>query len=320
MSGHGGGAHAGGAHGGGEHGGGEHGGAHGAAEVAVDVGAVVGLVLVVLLLVGYLAGAARLRTHGPRGWSGWRTASFTVGALLVGAALVPWPAGVLGGGARAHMAQHLLLGMAAPLALVLGAPVRVLLGAVPRARRPVARVLRTPALHVVSHPGVAALLHVGGLWVLYLTPLYAWSLAEPAVHHAVRLHFVAAGSLFAWALVGPDPAPGRPSLRVRAVVLVVAAAAHGVLAKLLYARAPALPPGAPHGVAETEQAAQWMYYGGDIAEVLLVVALCTQWYRRGARAGAHPAGTVTWPRASAGRRERTSGLTARGVTRAAGRP
>ncbi|MBB2921354.1 putative membrane protein [Cellulomonas cellasea] len=262
----------------------------GAAELVVDP-ALVGLVVVGVVVVAYLVGAARLRAHGPRGWSAGRTAAFTTGVLLVAAALAPWPDPVLGGGARAHMAQHLVLGMLAPLGLVLGAPVRLLLGAAPRARRPVARVLRLRAVHVVGHPAAAALLHVGGLWALYLTPLYARSLDVPAVHHLVQVHFLLAGYLFAWSLVGPDPAPGRASLRVRAVVLVLAAAAHGVLAKLLYARAGELPPGAPHAAAEAEQAAQWMYYGGDVAEVLLVVLLCTEWYRRGARAGAHPAGT-----------------------------
>lgn len=285
--------------------------------------AAVGVLVVGVLLVAYLVGAARLRAHGPRGWSRWRTAAFTAGALLVAAALTPAAGSLLGGGtggARGHMAQHLVLGMLAPLALVLGAPVRLLLGAVPRARRPVARVLRLRAVHVVGHPVTAALLHVGGLWVLYLTPLYARSLDVPPVHHAVQVHFVLAGYLFAWSLVGPDPAPRRPSLRVRAVVLVLAAAAHGVLAKLLYARAGALPPGASHAAADAEQAAQWMYYGGDVVEVLLVVLLGAEWYRRGARAGARPAGTGS---AVPGRVRSGTGARAgrrAGLTRAAGRP
>ncbi len=39
-------------------------------------------------------------------------------------------------------------------------------------------------------------------------------------------------------------------------------------------------------VAESiEQAARWMYYGGDLAELVLAVLLFAKWYRRGARAG-----------------------------------
>jgi putative membrane protein len=32
-----------------------------------------------------------------------------------------------------------------------------------------------------------------------------------------------------------------------------------------------------------EQAAQWMYYGGDIAEILLATALFASWYQQRGR-------------------------------------
>lgn len=52
-----------------------------------------------------------------------------------------------------------------------------------------------------------------------------------------------------------------------------------VLAKLLYAGAATLPALQGYPVARSEQAAQLMYYGGDVAEVLLAVALCAAWAR-----------------------------------------
>jgi putative membrane protein len=182
------------------------------------------------------------------------------------------------------MVQHLLLGMLGPLGLVTGAPVTLLLGASPRsAGRAVTRVLRSRVFHVVGHPVTAAALHVGGLFVLYLTPLYAVSAQQGAVHHLVHVHFLAAGYLFAWAVAGPDPAPRRPGLGVRVTVLVLAAGAHSYLGKLLYAGAGELPPGAGHSAAETEAAAQLMYYGGDVVELLLATALFWGWYRRAGR-------------------------------------
>ena len=69
----------------------------------------------------------------------------------------------------------------------------------------------------------------------------------------------------------------------RVGVLVGASAAHGYLAKLLYARAPQLPPRAGHDVAELQDAARWMYSAGDVAEIALAVALFAAWYRRGGR-------------------------------------
>ncbi len=181
------------------------------------------------------------------------------------------------------MVQHLLLGMFAPPALVLAAPGTLLLGALPVGRRGIARMLmRSRVLHVVTHPVTAAVLSVGGLFVLYLTPLHAVAAADPDVRRLVNLHILLAGVLFAWSVAGIDPAPRRPSMTTRVVVLVAAGAAHAYLAKLLYTRD-------LHGMHE---AAQLMYYGGDIAELALAVALFAGWYRRRGRL-AHPVRTVT---------------------------
>ena len=97
----------------------------------------------------------------------------------------------------------------------------------------------------------------------------------------MHLHYLAAGYLFAWSLAGPDPAPRRPGLAVRVGALLVAAAGHAVLAKYLYAQAETLPPGLTDRDPEAfRSAAQLMYYGGDLAELLLAVALFATWYHR----------------------------------------
>lgn len=177
------------------------------------------------------------------------------------------------------MVQHLLLGMYAPLGLVLGAPVSVLLGSLGRrGRRVAAAVLRSPVVHVLSHPVAAAVISTGALLALYLGPAHAL-LTHPWGHHLVALHLVLAGCLFTWSVAGPDLAPRRPSHPSRLAVLVLAAGAHAVLAKLLYAGAATLPALQGYPVARSEQAAQLMYYGGDVAEVLLAVALCAAWAR-----------------------------------------
>lgn len=256
-----------------------HGGSHGMASTAAAW--LLPVLVAIVLGAGYLTGVARLRGSGRR-WSGGRTASFLLGAVLVGAALSP---AVEAGTAVGHMAQHLLLGMFAPIALVLGAPATLLLTGLPvSARRPVAVVLRSRALHALSHVVTAAVLSVGGLYLLYLTPLYALSIRSEVVHHLLHVHFLLAGYLFAWAVAGPDPAPRRPSTAVRLAAVVVAGGFHAFLAKLLYSRAPVLPVGVGHDAAEVEAAAQLMYYGGHVADLLLLVALFAAWYRRTGRA------------------------------------
>jgi putative membrane protein len=179
------------------------------------------------------------------------------------------------------MAQHLLLGLFAPLALVLGAPVTLLLRvAAPPVRRTLGRALRSAPAHLLAHPVTAALLSTAGLAMVLLTPLYATAERHPLLHAGLHVHYLAAGYLFAWSIAGPDPAPRRPSLGVRAGTLLAAAAGHAVLAKVLYAHAGALPPGAGQDADAVRAAAQLMYYGGDAAELLLATALFAGWYRR----------------------------------------
>jgi putative membrane protein len=240
--------------------------------------------VVVLVAVGvYAVGMLAYQARRGRPWSTWRATSWLVGTSVVALALSPALDEVVTA-ARGHMAQHLLLGMLGPLGLVMGAPISLLLGSTAASvGRAVSRALRSRVVHVATHPVSAAVLHMGGLFALYLTPLYAASVEHDVVHHVVHVHFLAAGCLFAWAIAGPDPAPHRPGIGTRTVVLVLAAGAHSYLGKLLYARAGELPQGAGHSSGEMEVAAQWMYYGGDVAELLLAAALFATWYRQAGR-------------------------------------
>ncbi|WP_430499730.1 cytochrome c oxidase assembly protein [Micromonospora trifolii] len=229
---------------------------------------------VAVLAASYVLAAVR----DSRGWDHRRTASWLVGCALLAVAV--GPLAQLPDNPSGHMAQHLLLGMLAPLGLVLAAPVTLLLRvAPPPVRRAVGRLLRARPLHLLAHPVTAALLTTGGLALVLLTPLYAAAERQPVLHHAVHLHYLAAGYLFAWSLAGPDPAPHRPGLTVRVGALLATSAGHAVLAKYLYAQAETLPPGLTDRDPEAfREAAQLMYYGGDLAELLLAAALFATWY------------------------------------------
>lgn len=248
-----------------------------------------------VLITAYLVGVRRRTESLGRPWSPWRTAAWCSGALLVAAAVSPPAVAAAHADPRGHMVQHLLLGMYAPLGLVLAAPVTVLLGASSTAwRRRVGTILAARPVHVLAHPVAAALLTTGGLYVLYLTDLYAASLTNPALHVLVAAHLLASGCLFTWTLAGPDPAPGRPGLRTRALVLVLAAGAHAFLAKWLFGHAGTLQAGGHDFREAAELAARWMYYGGDGAELLLATALFATWYlarapRTAPRGAAHGA-------------------------------
>lgn len=243
------------------------------------------MVLVAVGLVGavaltYVVLAAREAT-GPRGWNPWRTAAFLAGCVVLVAGLLPGLAPYPAHDLRTHMLAHLLVGMVAPLGLVLGAPVTLALRALPvRHGRRLVRVLRSRPVVPLTHPVTGLVLTVGGLAVLHLTPLHGLAVREPAVGHLITLHFLVAGCVFTHAIAGPDPAPHRPSVPARLVVLGVAVAGHAVLSQLLYAGA------LGHVSAPVEQlrgAGSLMYYGGDVAELLLALALVGTWRPAAAR-------------------------------------
>lgn len=204
-----------------------------------------------------------------------RSGFFLGGLALLALALLPPLGPAAHADFRAHMAQHLLIGMYAPLALVLSAPVTLLLRALPPARaRLVVTVLRSRFARVLAHPLVALTLSTGSLVPLYFTPLFNASMEHPAGHWLLHAHFLLSGCLFAYVIAGPDPAPHRPGVRARLVYLGIAVAVHALVAQAMYGgflvdvHAPA---------EQVRQGAEIMYYGGDIAELLLAFALVTTW-------------------------------------------
>ncbi|MDQ0797976.1 cytochrome c oxidase assembly protein [Streptomyces sp. B1I3] len=231
----------------------------------------------VLLFAGaYLVLAHRARRRNPvQGWSRWRTAGFVAGIALLALALLPPVAAYAHHDFRGHMVQHMLIGMYAPLALVLGAPVTLLLRTLPApGGRGLTRVLHSRPARLAAHPAVALLLSTGTLVALYVTPLYDATMRHPAGHWLLNAHFLLSGCLFAHAVAGPDPAPSRPGVRARLVCLGVAIAVHAVLSQMMYGgfwtdvHAP---------VDQVRGGAEIMYYGGDIAELLLAAALVATW-------------------------------------------
>lgn len=226
-------------------------------------------VIPILMCLVYLAFA--LRGRRAKKWSRWRAISFTFGAVLLILAMSPPVSDWAHGDLRGHMVQHLLLGMFAPIGLVLGAPGTLLLRNVPvKVGRTIVAVLDAPPIRVLIHPFIALLLDIGGMYILYLTPLFALSMSDPVLNVLLHVHFVLAGCLFTWAVAGPDPSPHRPGWLIRLATLFVGMALHANLAKIMYGYG--FPRGMMSDAVELQAAAQWMYYGGDLAELLIAIA------------------------------------------------
>lgn len=255
-----------------------------------DPGFAAWIPLLILLVISalYLMGFFSIQ-NAKGGWQKWRAMSFVVGLLLLGIAMLPsmmqWAHQDLVG----HMVQHLLIGMYGPLFLVLGAPVMLALKALPvSSARTVTAILRSKVSYVLSHPVTALLLNMGGMYLLYLTPLYVKSLTNPFLHYLIHFHFLAAGILFTWSMIGQEPVAKRPAFGTRVFVLFISIAAHAFLSKFMYAYL--YPINSPHSADQIREAAKLMYYWGDLSELLLAVVLFGMWYlKRDAAVTAAPA-------------------------------
>ncbi|WP_052383906.1 cytochrome c oxidase assembly protein [Litchfieldella xinjiangensis] len=240
--------------------------------------------MVALVLVGVLTVAYLWAAYGQRRrWSHLHTWAFLAGSGVLILALSPPVAHWAHHDLRGHMVQHLAIGMLVSLAWVLAAPMTLLLRQLPTpyARRVVAWLQSAP-VRVIAHPCVTLLLNIGGMYLLYLTPLFVATQHSPILHHWLHFHFLVAGYLFCWSiLAAPDATPHRVSRRLRLGVLTLSIAAHGVLGKLMYGYG--WPRGTSHSLEDIQAAAQLMYYGGDLAEALLAIALFSLWYRRSGR-------------------------------------
>jgi putative membrane protein len=230
--------------------------------------------MTLLALAGYGAGLRRLRRRGVR-WPVTRVAAMLAGSLCTAAAVLP-PIASHDELFPVHVAQHLLLGMAAPAFLALSAPVTLALRTLPRRpRRILLRLLHSFPVAVLAAPATAVVLDLGGLYALYLTGLYKNAEHNDLIHAAVHVHMFLAGCLLSWAIIGLDPVRRRPGTWVKLTALIVAAAGHDTLAKLIYAWN--LPVGGGP-TASRQTGAELMYYGGTVIEVALAAIVMAQWY------------------------------------------
>ncbi len=175
-----------------------------------------------LAVVLYLLGVRRMRGRGDS-WPVLRTIGWVLGWAVFVWATCGAP-GVYGRVLfSVHMLMHMTVSMAAPILMVLAAPVTLALRTLtPRhdhtlgPRELLLGLVHSRYLAVIGNPIVAAGIFFGSLVVFYFSPLFELALRTHTGHVLMTTHFLLAGYLFAWVLVGVDPGPRRwpPSLRL----------------------------------------------------------------------------------------------------------
>ena len=114
------------------------------------------------------------------------------------------------------MVMHMTVSLAAPIPMVLAAPVTLALRTLtPRRDNTLGpRELLLGLVHsrfftAIANPVVASVVFFGSMVVFYYSPLFEVALRTHTGHVVMTTHFLLAGYLFAWVLVGVDPGPRR---------------------------------------------------------------------------------------------------------------
>jgi putative copper resistance protein D len=253
------------------------------------------LVLVGLLVTGglYLWAATRLRRRGDA-WPVGRDIAFLGGGLgVVALALLWWPGVYDDTLFWAHMVQHMALSMVAPIFLALGAPVTLLLRTLPAGpRRGLTRALRSLPAKVLVNPLVGFALLFGTPFVLYFTGLYEATLRNAALHALLHVHFLIAGCVFFWPLLGVDPVPGRLPHPMRMLLLFVTLPAHAWLGITIMSSSTVIAgdyylelarPWGPSLLHDQDIGGGLLWVAGDLIGLLVVAAMFVQWSRADTR-------------------------------------
>jgi putative copper resistance protein D len=223
----------------------------------------------------YLSARRRLALRGRR-WPAVRTGCFLTG---LGVIVVATESGIAAADASsfsAHVIEHLLLGMLAPVLLALGAPVTLALQASGRVtHRRLLRVLHSRLVSVVSHPVCAWFVFGGSMFALYFTGLYADTLHNTALHLATHLHFLAAGCLFFWPVVGLDPTPHRLPYAGRLLYVLVALPFHTIIGVALVTQKRLVAPGL--SLTDQQTGAGILWSAGEALGLVALFVVAWQW-------------------------------------------
>src|SRR4051794_14478133 len=236
----------------------------------------------------YLAAVLKLRRRGDV-WSVGRTAAWLGGLVVIAYATCGGVALYDHALFSAHAVQHMLLATVAPIPLALGAPVTLALRALPsRPRRGLLWLLHTPVAKVLSFPLVGFVVLVVSMYGLYFTSLYGLSLRNDFVHEATHAHFLAAGCLFFWPIIGIDPLPGRLPHWGRLMLLFLTFPLHALLALAImnYSEVFALDyylahprPWGTSLLTDQHNGGGLMWAAGELVGAAVFVALFVQWSR-----------------------------------------
>jgi len=243
----------------------------------------------------YCFGVARLLSRGDK-WPWGRTISW-----LLGIGVVIWctNSGISvysQVSVSLHMTEHMTMAMLAPILLVLGAPATLALRAIKPShgnergpREWVVWFLHSWPTRILTNPFYVFIIYVIGLYGLYLTPAFGWLMGSHIGHIYMQTHFLFAGYLFYWVIMGIDPRPKPLPYWGRFMMLLLAISVHGFFAVVLMmssnlSLAPewysvVRPSWMTDLLADSLTGGQIAWALAEIPSVLVMVVIAIQWSR-----------------------------------------
>ncbi|MFC4334814.1 cytochrome c oxidase assembly protein [Salininema proteolyticum] len=252
-----------------------------------------------VLLTGlYIAGVRRLRKKGQT-WPWSRTALWIAGWSVV---VLATSTGMGKYGLvmfSAHMVQHMMLNMLAPILLVLAAPVTLALRALPVDKRGGPREWLLAVVHsrfsrILSQPLVALAVYVSSLYVMYFSGIFEWAMGSHFGHLAMSAHFLLAGCLFFWVVIGPDPKPRQLSYPAKTLLYFVSLIFHAIFGITLMMGTTVIAENWYNGLEvpwladrlNDQQTGGGIAWGfGEIPSVIVIGFLIAQWSKSDEREG-----------------------------------
>ena len=242
----------------------------------------------------YVVGVVKLRRRGDS-WSWGRTVPWLVGCFGLFFATSGGPSVYGAVNFSTHMIQHMVLMMYVPPLLVLGAPILLALRTLPK-RRDNSRGAREWLLILthsryatfITNPVVAAVVFAGSLVAFYWTGWFELSLQTHPGHLLMEVHFLLAGYVFFFVLIGVDPGLKRPPYPLRLILLMATLAFHAFFGLALMSGTDILAADWWHALGETnyQTLLNDQHTGGAIAwgagefpTVLIALMVVRQWVR-----------------------------------------
>jgi putative copper resistance protein D len=148
--------------------------------------------------------------------------------------------------------------------------------------------LHSPLTRFVTHPAYALMVYTVGLYGLYYTSLYETLMASHLGHFAMQVHFLAAGYLFYWVVIGVDAGPRRLGYPARLILPMASLVIHSFFAvPMMMTEVPMVPgwyalvqpPWLTDPLADTRIAGGIAWGFGEIPTLVVALALGIQWAR-----------------------------------------